>query len=212
MTIKEIEGTDEYYICNKIITGLEVIVHKETKFINATKVCLIYGKRYESYIRISKRKDYINNLSDQLGYPSTFLIKAGGTNKLFSIISGTYVHEDIIKDVLEWCKNTKNNQPERLIVNKLVENMENYILEVPVGRLVPKGHVSCGRIDILTDKQIIEVKEGCSWKSALGQILIYGHFYPDKKMRIHLFSTGNLDIEFIKTIYNKHNVELSYED
>ena len=206
MTIKAIDGTDEYYICNTIINGtpkgLDIIVHKETEFINATKVCAIYGKRYENYIQTNKRKDYINNLSNQLGYQSTFSIK-GGKGNIYDNIRGTYVHEYIIKDVLEWCKNTKNNQPERLIVNKLIENMENYILEVPV---------SCGRIDILTDKEIIEVKEGTCWKSALGQILIYGHFYPDKKMRIHLFSTRNLDIEFIKTIYNKHNVELSYEE
>ncbi len=50
--------------------------------------------------------------------------------------------------------------------------MKNYILEL---------QVSYGRIDILTDKEIIEVKEGFVWKSALGQILIYGHFYLDKK-------------------------------
>lgn len=207
--IKLIDGTSEYY--KSIIDNCEVIIHKETNFINATKVCHNYGKRYDNYIQTNKRKELINNLSNKLGYPSTFL-KNGGKGKIYDNIRGTYVHQDILKDILEWCKNTKNNQPERLIVNKLVENMENYILEVPVGRLIPKGHVSCGRIDILTDNEIIEVKEGSAWKSALGQILIYGHFYPDKKMRIHLFSTSSLDIKFIKTIYNKHNVELSYEE
>jgi hypothetical protein len=200
--IKLIDGTDEYY--KSIIDNCEVIVHKETNFINATKACHNYGKEYFQYIRTSTRKKLINNLSNKLGYPSTFIIK-GGSCKLSSI-TGTYVHQYILKDILEWCKNTKNNQPERLIVNTpkgVVENMENYILEVPV---------SCGRIDILTDTHIIEVKEGSLWKSALGQILIYGHFYPDKKMRIHLFSIGSLDMKFIKTIYNKHNVELSYEE
>jgi len=34
-------------------------------------------------------------------------------------------------------------------------------------------------------------------------------------MRVHLFDItpfkGNIDIELVKTIYKKHNVELSYE-
>jgi hypothetical protein len=177
--------------------NIKVIMHNETGFINATKVCSLYGKRYDNYARNNKREEFIN-------YDSTFLIK-GGKNKIYTIIRGSYVHKDIIDDVIYWCQNTKNEQPEKEIVKKLVSNIKcNYQLEVPV---------SCGNIDILTDDEIIEVKEGSGsgWKHALGQILIYGHFYSDKKMRVHLFSVKNIDIDLIKTIYKKHNVELSYE-
>ncbi|WP_414590161.1 hypothetical protein [Scytonema sp. PCC 10023] len=44
-----------------------------------------------------------------------------------------------------------------------------------------------GRIDILTDTEIIEVKGVREWKSALGQILVYSALYPSHKKRIHLF-------------------------
>lgn len=49
-----------------------------------------------------------------------------------------------------------------------------------------------GRIDLLTETEIIEVKNIKDWKSALGQILIYSAFYPNHKKRIHLFGE-NID-------------------
>ena len=44
-----------------------------------------------------------------------------------------------------------------------------------------------GRIDLLTDNEIIEIKHVSDWKSAMGQILTYSGFYPEHKKRIHLF-------------------------
>jgi len=49
-----------------------------------------------------------------------------------------------------------------------------------------------GRIDILTDTEIIEVKEITSWKSAIGQVLAYGIDYPDHTKRIHLFAATKI--------------------
>jgi len=47
-----------------------------------------------------------------------------------------------------------------------------------------------GRIDLLTDTQIIEVKEFCQWKSAMGQVLAYSAFFPEHQKRIHLFGSS----------------------
>lgn len=44
-----------------------------------------------------------------------------------------------------------------------------------------------GRIDILTATEVIEVKSVDQWKAALGQVLVYGDYYPSHSMRIHLF-------------------------
>jgi len=44
-----------------------------------------------------------------------------------------------------------------------------------------------GKIDILTDHEIIEVKNVLGWKSAVGQLLIYSHYYPNHQKIIHLF-------------------------
>lgn len=38
-----------------------------------------------------------------------------------------------------------------------------------------------GYIDILTEDSLIEVKSIRNWKHAVGQLLIYGSYYPDKK-------------------------------
>ena len=50
-----------------------------------------------------------------------------------------------------------------------------------------------GRIDILTSIEIIEVKRVFAWKSALGQILVYGSYYPIHQKRIHLFGKTDRD-------------------
>ena len=53
------------------------------------------------------------------------------------------------------------------------------------------------RIDVVTDKYIIEVKSYRSRLSAVGQILYYGLSYPGKKKVIHLFKHGGKrDTEF----------------
>ncbi|MHC5722066.1 MAG: hypothetical protein ACYTX0_61135, partial [Nostoc sp.] len=44
-----------------------------------------------------------------------------------------------------------------------------------------------GRIDLLTETEVIEVKQVSDWKSALGQILTYSAFFPEHTKRIHLF-------------------------
>ena len=51
----------------------------------------------------------------------------------------------------------------------------------------PEVSTPVGRIDLLTDSEIIEVKHVADWKSAMGQVLAYASFYPQHTKRIHLF-------------------------
>ena len=51
----------------------------------------------------------------------------------------------------------------------------------------PEVSTPVGRIDLLTDTEIIEVKRVADWKSAMGQVLAYANFYPQHAKRIHLF-------------------------
>jgi hypothetical protein len=50
---------------------------------------------------------------------------------------------------------------------------------------------SAGKIDLLTQNEIVEVKRITNWKAALGQILVYSAFYPEHQKRIHLFGRDN---------------------
>ena len=67
-----------------------------------------------------------------------------------------------------------------------------------------------GFIDLLTDDEIIEIKQGKNWKNAVGQILMYSLEYPNHKKRIHLF-----DIQPDTNINNKcsiYNILVSYDE
>lgn len=69
-----------------------------------------------------------------------------------------------------------------------------------------------GNIDVLTSSQIIEVKEIKSWKEALGQVLVYGHYYPSHQKRIHLYGeTQESFLEMINSHCAKFNVTVTWE-
>ena len=46
---------------------------------------------------------------------------------------------------------------------------------------------SSGVVDVVTPREIIEVKRAPMWKAAMGQVLAYSSDFPDKKPRVHLF-------------------------
>lgn len=71
-----------------------------------------------------------------------------------------------------------------------------------------------GRIDILSANQIIEVKHIRNWKAALGQILVYGSYYPHHQKRIHLFGQENdlAQIRLITDQCQKQNIVATFED
>lgn len=72
--------------------------------------------------------------------------------------------------------------------------------------------VPTGRIDILTNNQIIEVKHIKRWKGALGQIIVYGDYYPNHQKRIHLFGEND-DAQTLLIVQQcqKQNVIATFE-
>ncbi len=69
-----------------------------------------------------------------------------------------------------------------------------------------------GRIDVLTNTEIIEIKRAIKWKEAIGQILADSTYHPSKQKRIHLF--GKLPKNSFEEIYNlclEKNIKLTYE-
>ena len=70
-----------------------------------------------------------------------------------------------------------------------------------------------GRIDILTSTELIEVKQVKDWKEAVGQVIIYGKYYPSHWNRIHLF--GLCHSSYLKLIENhcqEINIKVSVEN
>lgn len=48
-----------------------------------------------------------------------------------------------------------------------------------------------GRIDVITDNHVIEVKNAAAWKHGIGQVIVYNFYYPEKKPALFLFG-GNV--------------------
>ena len=69
------------------------------------------------------------------------------------------------------------------------ENPEYQVVQRLQAKLGGQTEVvtAVGRIDLLTETEIIEVKQVSDWKAALGQILTYSGFFPEHTKRIHLF-------------------------
>jgi hypothetical protein len=80
-------------------------------------------------------------------------------------------------------------------------------------KLNAQKEVACpaGRIDALSEDLIIEVKTAKSWKSALGQVLAYGNFYPSHKKAIYLFDVPDkFDAEKVADICSVFDVQVFY--
>lgn len=55
-----------------------------------------------------------------------------------------------------------------------------------------------GKIDILTDTLLIEIKKAKDWKAAIGQLLMYSHYYPKHQKVLYLFEVPKcFDLELV---------------
>jgi hypothetical protein len=52
-------------------------------------------------------------------------------------------------------------------------------------------HTSAGRIDLVTDTEVIEIKKIANWKDAFGEVLAKGQKFPQHSQRIHLFGDSD---------------------
>jgi hypothetical protein len=48
-------------------------------------------------------------------------------------------------------------------------------------------HTLAGRIDLVTDTEVIEIKRINHWKDAFGEVVVKGRYFPNHQKRIHLF-------------------------
>ena len=69
-----------------------------------------------------------------------------------------------------------------------------------------------GNVDILTERELIEVKSVRSWKCAVGQVLIYGQSYPNHQKRIHLFGEASRDfLSMIRSYCAPLDIDVTWE-
>lgn len=96
----------------------------------------------------------------------------------------------------------ESKKPEKKVQRKIAKELKG-VKEIPT---------EAGRIDILTSKEVIEVKQVNQWKSALGQVLVYGAYYPSHQKRIHLFGRCHSSyLNVIKKHCDKFNVSVTLD-
>ena len=70
-----------------------------------------------------------------------------------------------------------------------------------------------GIVDLLTKTQIIEIKVWRDYFKAIGQVILYGSFFPDKQKRIHFYGR-RLEAEVenaIRHACQMHNILVTHE-
>lgn len=58
-----------------------------------------------------------------------------------------------------------------------------------------------GRIDVITNNYVIEVKNAADWKHGIGQVIIYSFYHPDKKPALFLFGSN---VKIYRAIAKQH--------
>lgn len=106
------------------------------------------------------------------------------------------------KGYIDWQLTSKDN----------IEQQVRDRLQSQLGGLIEVA-TPAGRIDLLTDTEIIEVKHVSEWKSAMGQVLAYSGFYPEHSKRIHLFGKkGELPTSTAITICSELGISVTFEE
>ncbi|MBN3950994.1 MAG: hypothetical protein HWQ38_32800 [Nostoc sp. NMS7] len=82
----------------------------------------------------------------------------------------------------EWCKKERKLQREEEIKTRLQKELGGEI-EVPT---------NTGAIDLLTEKEIIEVKSVKNWIHGVGQLIVHGQHYPNVKHNPKQWQSRNI--------------------
>ncbi len=170
-------------------------------YVNLTDMCKTNPKKkLADYLRLSTTKEYLIELENDIKQNTIVFVEGYGS------IQSTWGHIQVADNLLQWLKRpiTKKSIEQEAQL-KLLESLHNGRIEVDT---------PVGKIDILTPTELIEVKEIKKWKSALGQVIAYGYFYPRHTKRLHLFGTANYTdrtLFFIEAICKKYNVMVTWE-
>lgn len=185
-------------------------------YINATKLVATCEKRYENWVRNKIADELFQACESSAGIPKnelSYLVKGGKIPE----IRGTYIHPMLITALAQWLSPEMGAAVSLWIEEwkEIDDNKDRYfgklatmkpyncggdedsVQKFLAEKLEGEREVQCemGYIDILTDTCLIEVKNVSNWMTAVGQLLVYGHDYPDHKLVMYLF--GDVDDETV---------------
>jgi hypothetical protein len=176
--------------------------------VNITEICKKAKKQLSHYF--DNKGKALEDISEETKIPQGELIYRVKINGRYNV----WVNKILISlmDIEEWAKKAKKDQKEKEIRERLKAELGG----------TPQA-TRIGEIDLLTKKEIIEIKVIEKWKEGVGQLILFGKIYPNHSKRLHLFgnfptrikpelSTELLTLELIKEFCNDFNITVILEE
>lgn len=213
--------------------GKNIKIRKTDGYINATQLCKAGNRMFANWHENKKTKEFLDELSKSKQIDIEKLIEYTYIGDDHS----TWVHPQVATYIAQWIspkfavkvsdwieewKNFSNEN--KKVYSEELEHLSSYNkmqIEKEIQQKLQKSldaqievETPIGYIDILTDTQIIEIKNITHWKSALGQILSYGSFYPEHQKILYLFNKteSKIDTIQIENICKKYQIEVRYDN
>jgi len=163
------------------------------------------GKRDPRRWKTESGQEFIDSVAKKLKVPVVNIYKTvrgrGGA---------TYAHSEIAEAYQLYLR--KKVSPKQQIEKEVRNALVTHLKKIYSAEVKTQVAIETGFLDILTPKEVIEVKNSRDWKAALGQILVYGLSFPDRKKRIHLFNNENREsIKIIEKTCKKFKVVVSWD-
>jgi hypothetical protein len=220
-----------YSVCGNLC----VMVMYKNNYVNASKLCHDANKQFHHWKANITSKELISELSSAINIPINELILtvAGGKN---IELRGTYVHPKLIIHIASWCgpsfaikvsewidewRNYSSENEDRFYTAlSNIKPSPSAAKEKEIQKMLHKklgGKIEvktiAGRIDLLTDKYLIEIKNYCDWKCAIGQLIAYSRDYEDKKKVMYLFDIPKKNImDYIIETCAEYNITVKAID
>lgn len=178
----------------------------KSNFYHIVKLGLLdYLERINIFVSFTELIDYV------LDHITNFGIKISNVSTLHSyitnIVKDKLIHIDTLTQVVNCLIDVGKikltvNINELFVRNNLAKQLNGQIeISTPVGR-----------IDVLTNSEIIEIKQACKFKDGIGQLISYGFYYPNHQKRLHLFGNyENINVSSISEVCNAYNIKLTFE-
>ena len=138
------------------------------------------------------------NLAEWLSTP--FSIKVSKWVQQWRLYSKTN-DEEFEKALQSIVPESGNRQEEKKIQMRMQKEMKGKI----------EVYTDVGKIDLLTDSEIIEIKHAAQWKSGVGQLLCYARYKPRNTKRLHLFGDCSYDCNDIESTCESLGIYVTYE-
>ena len=225
------ESSKILMITNNISTFPEELFASDG-FVDVTALCIQGKKRFNDWHDITRTKKVLIYLCEKLELPKSSLlrVKHGGAgdkhtyaHPMLALDIGRWISIDFEYKIYHWIEEWKlldsNESRYRTAFREIERDIGNFdeeseICERLQASLGGKREVSTpvGRIDLLTETHVIEVKNVNNWKSAIGQVQCYHKYHRDHKMMVHLFGPVQTDlVSIITSMCKDFNIESSFE-